>query len=421
MFKRLLKSRHDAPPSKDGGASLLRHTKPNNNGGLTRGPSTCSPAYSLNPVEYDLESPHFSRDLSEQSVNPVDYRRDMSGQSVNPVKYQYNPTGPIPFGRPPTSVKPAEYRQSPLSPDVSGASTYGHASSTESPIPIDYRASAPMPTPKQPAQPQVVENTQRRAPQSPTATRYTYTVDHPPPRLDRHTKHAYFTSLAEQNPVELPASAVPARYELPAVSTPRQTPLPPYSPPRHARPSTRPGQASPTASSTTTLVPSPRSELPSPRLGHTKANNIPSPTADGNDGIKKFVVDIYCPLKRDAHGNCREQVPRDVREFRLSKVALIPIVAGKRTFVSFDVVFGEVDKPYADIVEKHFSCSHLTRLTEIEPETVYGGQVFTVGPLNIAYRDGESSMVYVRFLTKEDNANINVEQQIRSYETPRHM
>jgi hypothetical protein len=67
-------------------------------------------------------------------------------------------------------------------------------------------------------------------------------------------------------------------------------------------------------------------------------------------------VEVYCPLKRDGSGQRREQIPRDVREFRLAKVALTPIVAGKRTFVSFDVVFGEVDKVYSDIVEKHFSC-----------------------------------------------------------------
>jgi hypothetical protein len=82
----------------------------------------------------------------------------------------------------------------------------------------------------------------------------------------------------------------------------------------------------------------------------------PSQTPKDDDGIKKFVIDIYCPMKRDANGNRREQIPRDVREFRLAKVALIPIVAGKRTFVSFDVVFGEIDKVYSDLVEKHFSC-----------------------------------------------------------------
>jgi hypothetical protein len=34
---------------------------------------------------------------------------------------------------------------------------------------------------------------------------------------------------------------------------------------------------------------------------------------------------------------------------------------------------------------------------------IQGGQVYTVGPLNIAYRDGESSTVYVKFPTEEDS------------------
>jgi hypothetical protein len=44
-----------------------------------------------------------------------------------------------------------------------------------------------------------------------------------------------------------------------------------------------------------------------------------------------------------------------VREFRLARVALIPVVAGARKFVSIDVVFGEVDMKFAAIVEKHFT------------------------------------------------------------------
>jgi len=178
-------------------------------------------------------------------------------------------------------------------------------------------------------------------------SRYTYTVDHPPPPSPAQQQYAYNAPHTHHVPVELPASAVPPRYELPAANSPRYAPAPPYP--------QQPAQHSPNpsiASSSSTLVPSPRAEVPSPPLGYTKASS----KADDNDLIKKFVVDIYCPLKRDAHGNRREQIPRDVREFRLAKVALIPIVAGKRTFLSFDVVFGEADKMYADIVEKHFSC-----------------------------------------------------------------
>jgi hypothetical protein len=47
--------------------------------------------------------------------------------------------------------------------------------------------------------------------------------------------------------------------------------------------------------------------------------------------------------------------------------------------------------------------SHLTRLTEVDAGMVRGGQVYTIGPLNIAYRDGESASVYVKFPTVEDS------------------
>jgi hypothetical protein len=54
----------------------------------------------------------------------------------------------------------------------------------------------------------------------------------------------------------------------------------------------------------------------------------------------------------------REEIPRDVREFRLAKVALIPVVAGERRFVSLDIVFGEVDKAVAGLLEKHYLSMH---------------------------------------------------------------
>lgn len=159
-----------------------------------------------------------------------------------------------------------------------------------------------------------------------------------------------------QTLIELPASPVQRPYELPDSRVLRQTPVPPYSSPYQSPNS---GWDSPQKSSTTTLIPSPRSVLSSPTLSNTKGDSFPSPNRSEQDGIKKFVIDIYCPLKKDASGNRREQIPRDVREFRLAKVALIPIVAGKRTFVSFDVVFGEMDKAYSQLVEKHFSCKQI--------------------------------------------------------------
>jgi hypothetical protein len=64
-------------------------------------------------------------------------------------------------------------------------------------------------------------------------------------------------------------------------------------------------------------------------------------------------VNIFCQRKAEL-GMEREEIPRDVREFRLAKVALIPVLAGERRFVSLDVVFGEVDKAVAGFLEKHY-------------------------------------------------------------------
>jgi hypothetical protein len=71
-----------------------------------------------------------------------------------------------------------------------------------------------------------------------------------------------------------------------------------------------------------------------------------------NQGIIKHTVNIFC--QRKAEEPRQEEYPRDIREFRLAKVALIPVVAGQRRFVSLDVVFGEVHKPLAAYLEKHF-------------------------------------------------------------------
>jgi hypothetical protein len=39
----------------------------------------------------------------------------------------------------------------------------------------------------------------------------------------------------------------------------------------------------------------------------------------------------------------------------------------------------------------------------VDSKASQGGLVFTVGPLNVAYRDGETATVYVRFPTEEDS------------------
>ncbi|KAF2680721.1 hypothetical protein K458DRAFT_392762 [Lentithecium fluviatile CBS 122367] len=146
----------------------------------------------------------------------------------------------------------------------------------------------------------------------------------------------------------------------------------------------------------------PHSTLHSPALGNTKTGAPQSHVQNGSDGIKKNVVDIYCPLKPNANGDRRAQIPRDVREFRLAKVALIPTIDGKRTFVSFDVVFGEMDKGIFDLVEKYFSCCRKNQMTKHSPEAVKSGQVYTIAQLNIAYRDGSRATVYIKFSSPEE-------------------
>jgi hypothetical protein len=47
--------------------------------------------------------------------------------------------------------------------------------------------------------------------------------------------------------------------------------------------------------------------------------------------------------------------------------------------------------------------SHLTRADEVHRDAVQGIQVHILGPLNIAYRDGETATVYVKFPTEEDS------------------
>lgn len=123
-----------------------------------------------------------------------------------------------------------------------------------------------------------------------------------------------------------------------------------------------------------------------------------------NSGIKKFTVDIFCPPKKDANGIRRKPLPRDVREFRLAKLAVIPIVAGRRTFVSIDVVFGQLDERFSELVEKHFSFCSQTTFTKLDPDSVHGDVVYAVGPLNIAYRDGDCATLYVRFRSPTDVA-----------------
>ncbi|PVH93983.1 hypothetical protein DM02DRAFT_694377 [Periconia macrospinosa] len=238
------------------------------------------------------------------------------------------------------SVLPVDYNPSP--PVVGGYTT----SSIMTPCPVDYRTSPPS---SGPSVPRVL---------------------------------VAYEMNASPEPAELYGSTVPPLYELPAANTPGQH--------LTATPTSPPASATSQSFGSTTPLPS----LQSPPTEHSanpalpRAQDLP---------IKRYTVDIFCPLKRDAQGIRRQQIPRDVREFRLAKVALIPIIAGSRRFVSFDVVFGETDKAYARLVEKHFSFFSETQFLKLSQDAVNGGEVYTVGPMNIAYQEGERETVYLMF------------------------
>lgn len=144
---------------------------------------------------------------------------------------------------------------------------------------------------------------------------------------------------------ELPGSTVPPRYEMPTSPASR-----PYLSPSS---STKSSDSKGSANSYST-----RATTPGASPGPNR-NSYAAPAAargSENNGIKKYTVNVFCPRKEDSAGQRREEIPRDLREFRLAKLALIPVVAGTRKLVSLDVIFGEIDKPVASLLEKHFLC-----------------------------------------------------------------
>lgn len=55
------------------------------------------------------------------------------------------------------------------------------------------------------------------------------------------------------------------------------------------------------------------------------------------------------------------------------------------------------------IVLMNETVSHQTKFTKLSLDAVIGAQVYTIGPLNIAYRDGDRSIVYMKFPSPEDS------------------
>jgi hypothetical protein len=71
--------------------------------------------------------------------------------------------------------------------------------------------------------------------------------------------------------------------------------------------------------------------------------------------VSTYTARVFCQWKSDLHSDSIfRELPRDIREFRVAKMTLIPVIAGERRFVSLDLIFGEVDKNVASLLEKHF-------------------------------------------------------------------
>jgi len=90
-------------------------------------------------------------------------------------------------------------------------------------------------------------------------------------------------------------------------------------------------------------------------------------------------------------------------------VALIPVIAGQRRFVSLDVVFGEVDKPLAAYLEKHFLITPSTRLSKVAGNTIAGdAEVWEINPLTVAYV-GITSLLYVIFRSSDEETKFKAD------------
>jgi len=320
---------------------------------------------------------------------------------------------PGPAFTPSYSINPTDYVTSPP-PSLP-------TSSLVTPCPVDYVGSSPVPMPHMPAQAAEPETAEDEGRYRSAEPRHPPQVSQPnlpppymqPPVLSPNARIIYHRPHLRDLPAELPATPVPARYELSSVSSPSELPTASTTKPGSVpssvsirQPGTTPWNSPSDVSniSGTTIVASPTRFQSSPSSPSMNKDASDMHYQGENSGIKKFTVDIFCPPKKDANGIRRKPLPRDVREFRLAKLAVIPIVAGRRTFVSIDVVFGQLDERFSELVEKHFSFCSQTTFTKLDPDSVHGDVVYAVGPLNIAYRDGDCATLYVRFRSPTDVA-----------------
>lgn len=193
---------------------------------------------------------------------------------------------------------------------------------------------------------------------------------------------------------ELPGDLPPARYEMPAVNSPRPTLTP------SATSSSGSTRRSWSNASTPVTTP-PTSPHPGTNLKGGTLRSGPN-----NTGITKYTVNVFCQRKTEPGASRREELPRDIREFRLTKLALIPVVAGEKKFLSIDLVFGERDQGVAKVLEKHFVLTRDTKADLMGPAFLPGYsegnvKVIRISPLKVAYV-GMDTVLYVDFKSEED-------------------
>ncbi|KAK6516360.1 hypothetical protein TWF506_006269 [Arthrobotrys conoides] len=145
-----------------------------------------------------------------------------------------------------------------------------------------------------------------------------------------------------------------------------------------------------------------------PSIPNTPSTYTDSTTASADDAnVSKFAVRLFCQRKRKEE-DTHEELPRDIREFRIANLALIKLEAGGERYVLLDAVFGELDKAIAPLLEKHW---YLTLDTKIEDHYVPGGKhVVAIGNIMVAYK-GTQSTLYADFRKDDDYARFKLEME----------
>ncbi|EPS44524.1 hypothetical protein H072_1495 [Dactylellina haptotyla CBS 200.50] len=246
-----------------------------------------------------------------------------------------------------------------------------------------------------------------------------------------HQEHEWVPNLDQQrHQNEVPANKQPQRYEnhfpntpvavnsnnssssslyAPPISTNTTStaPTPAYSTPERTNFQQQPMAYVPNSSDKFLVEISDEKYYPGPSQGQKSPSTAQgSGTSKGKDpNVSKYVVRIFCQRKRE-DGDNREESPRDIREFRLANLALINLVAGGQKYVLLDAVFGELDKPVASLLEKHW---FLSTNTKVEEYSVSGGKrTVRIERIMVAYRGVESTL-YVEFKSEEDHARFATE------------